>query len=233
MSNVFFNRHDPNRAPGREQNLFVSPSKHLFLSVDGRLKYQKKELDPRLPGKRGLLQRFVLLDVDTGTVYGELHELAGPRNLAGFLARAWHSKPDNLMRGLPIRLNVPQVVWDDADYRSDLHSLCEWGGFEVGSLPGGFAAGVHAVKQFEKAVESLFWRASEAGPPDISMVRALSAALSSEASNSMSYLWKEKWLAVQPPPDEFFRKIDGMYQTPGGWRLGDYKIVLEGVRSLK
>ena len=229
MSNVYFNRFDQNRAPGREQNLFVSHSKHLYLTQDGQLKYQKKELDPRLPGKRVLLQRFVLLDVDSGTVYGEMHELEGPKHLAGFLARAWHLKPDNVMRGIPALLNVPQAIWDDADYQADIRRLKEWGGFDVGSLPGGFSAGIHAVKQFEKTVESLFWRTSESCPPDISMIRSLAAVLSSEASNSMSHLWKERWLNVSPAPTEFFNRIDGLYQTHGAWRLGDYKIVLEGI----
>lgn len=229
MSRSFLSSLNPDSAPAREQNLFVSPSKHLYLTVDGQLKYQKKMLDPRLAGRRSLLQRYVLLDVDSGSIYGEMHEFEGPKDLAGFLARAWHLKPDNPMRGIPSILNVPQIVWDDADYRSDLVRLREWGDFQVGALPGGFAAGIHAVKQFEKAVGSLIWRGDKPVIPDISMVHALSAALSAEASSSMSRIWNARWLKMSPPPADFFTQIDSLYQTLGGWRVGDWKIVLEGI----
>lgn len=229
MSISFLNSLDRTRLPAQEQNLFISHSKHLYLTQDGLLKYQKKDLDPKLPGKRALLQRFVLLDVISGSVYGELHELAGPKNLAGFLARAWHLKPHNPMRGIPKVLNVGQLVLGDPTYQADLRLLSELGGFRLGPLPGGFAGGIHAVKAFEKAVESVFWRTGENIAPDISMVRALSGALSAEASGPMAYLWKEKWSMVSPPPAEFFDRIDSLYQTPGAWRLGDYEIVLQGI----
>lgn len=229
MNSVFFSRFDKSAGPGREQNLFVSVSKHLYLLKDGSLKYQQKELDARTAGARELLTRLVLLDVDTGTLYGEMHTASTSKDLAGFLARAWSVKADHPMRGLPAHLNVPKVVRAEERYRNDLDQLCSAGNIVIGDLPGGFAAGVHAVKQFEKTVESLFWRSGDKLSPDLYMVQVCSGALSAEASNSMSYRWKDRWAAVSAPPPVFFDRVDALYQQPGNWRQGPFELVLNGV----
>lgn len=54
--------------PGREQNLIVSHSKHWYAAKDGTLRYQQKDLDERTCGPKKLLTRFIVSDVDTGTV---------------------------------------------------------------------------------------------------------------------------------------------------------------------
>lgn len=229
MNNVFFSSLDKSAFPGREQNLFVSLSKHLYLLKDGSLKYQQKELDIRTAGARELLTRLILLDVDTGTLYGEMHTAATSKDLAGFLARAWSMKADHPMRGLPAQLNVPKVVRSVERYRKDIDHLCSAGNIVIGDLPGGFAAGVHAVKQFEKSVESLFWRSGGELSPDLYMVQVCSGALSAEASNSMSYRWKERWAAVSAPPPAFFERVDALFERPGCWKQGPFELVLNGI----
>src|SRR5206468_2925079 len=106
------------------------------------------------------------------------------------------------MRGLPQRLNVPKIASADEQYRADLQVITGHCAIALGELPSGLGAGVHAVKQFEKEIESLAWRMEE--PPDLYTVQSASAVVSAVASNSMSFMWKDRWQSVEPPGDEFF-----------------------------
>jgi hypothetical protein len=213
--------------PGREQNLLISDSRHLYLLKDGTLRYQQKELDARTAGARTLITRYVLLDVDTGVVYGECRP-AGDKDLAGFLARAWHVKPDHPMQGLPEQLNIPQLVREDSDYWADMRRLVAWGGFRLDALPGGFAAGIHAVKRFEQRVESTLHYGPDPGV-DIDIVQRMSALISSTVGDYFSRTWTDRWRERPPAPPEFFSKIDALYTEPGGWRRGEFAGVLQGL----
>lgn len=116
----------PNRgcqAPCREQNLLISHSKHLYLTRDETLHYQKKPIDPRLPGAKTLLTRLVLLDVDTGTVYGEIHAEKTATDIVGFLARAWHRKPAHPMHGRPECLNVAKSSMANPEIRAEVGKM--------------------------------------------------------------------------------------------------------------
>lgn len=229
MNKSFFSLYNSNARPAREQNLFVGLSKHLYCLADGTLKHQKKPIDPRIPGSKRLITRFVLLDTDTGTVYGEVHAPETSKDLAGFLARAWSKKAAHPMKGIPSILNIPQSVHKDSDYAEDMRKIQSWAGISVGELPSGFAAGVHAVKQFERSVGSLLWRASDMEPADIFIAKACSAVLSVEASGTSAFLWKERWDQVAEPDDAFFAAIDKLYTSEGAWRLAPFDFVLNGL----
>lgn len=213
--------------PGREQNLLIGTSKHLYLTQGGQLRSQQKAIDPRLPGKKQLLTRFVLLDVDTGTLYGEYFGDYLKPDLAGFLARAWAVKSKHPMRGVPKKLNVPKIALSDEEYRSDLHTLKNVAAFEIGQLPSGFSAGTHAIREYDRQVSSLFWRAND--PITITAVHALSAILGRDASSGMSAIWEEAWQAVPAPPAVFFDVVDNLYTEIGAWRLGESKLILDGM----
>ncbi len=229
MNNVFFNQFQPGRGPGREQNLFISQSKHLYLTKSGHLRRQAKPLDPRLPGAKRLLTRLVVLDVDTGSVYGEYHEQETAKDLIGFLARAWSKKALHPMQGVPQILNVPAIALKDEAYRADLQfALRHAAGLQFGDLPSGFSAGVHALKQLERGVESLLYRATE-GEVDLYLVHMTSGVVSREASNALSHRWSEKWEAVAPLDARFLAAVDALYEEPGAWRAGAFEIVLQGL----
>lgn len=228
MNRPFLSMYDANARPCREQNLLISLSKHLYCLADGTLKHQKKELDPRIPGKQ-LITRFVLLDVDTGYVYGECHDKDSCEDLAGFLARAWIKKPMHAMHGIPSILNVPAIAFKNPSYKSDLDLIVRSTGLTLGELPSGFSAGIHAVKQFEAAVQSLQWRGRWQSAPTLADAQACSALLSAQASNSLSHLWEKKWQDVPPVPEAFLSEIDGLYDERGAWREAPFDIVLNGL----
>uniref|UniRef100_UPI003F496851 hypothetical protein n=1 Tax=Cupriavidus taiwanensis TaxID=164546 RepID=UPI003F496851 len=228
MDKAYFSHWRKDARPCREQNLFIGLCKHVYLLKDGTLKYQKKPLDPRDVGK-DLITHFVLLDVDTGIVYGECHTEES-RDLAGFFARAWSSKPEHPMRGIPTLLNVPKVALSTEAYREDLARLQQVLSLDIGDLPGGFSAGIHAVKAFDKRVEALVWRCSmDDCAADIHMAQAFSALLSAEACSGMSHTWHEQWADVPSPTGEFFAAVDDLYETRGAWREGAFKFVLDGI----
>ena len=223
----FISTHDAPLAAGREQNLLISTSKHLYLTKSGFLRRQQKPIDPRLPGNKILLKRLVILDVDTGTVYGEMHLDADDPDLIGFLARAWSRKTLHPMRGFPRHLNVPKVVMENPLMRGDLSLLQQEGGFTIAPLPAGFAAGIHAVKQFELETESMVW--SIEVEAHMELIQAVSAVISRQASSAMSFFCENAWDAVQAPDQAFTTWVDGQYKKIGAWRHGSYELVLDGV----
>lgn len=215
-------------ALGEEQNLLLSPSKHLYATKDGTLRWQKKPLDPRLPGKQHVL-RLVLFDVGSGTMYGECHPLATFNDVVGFLARAWHPKREHPMRGLPTRLCVARSTVEHAIFGPDLQQLASLGGFKLATLPSGFPAGAQAVRAYEDEIASLFWRCPEGLTPDLEMTQLMAAPLSFAASSALSHWFDERWRDRAAPPDAFFTHIDGLYVVRGAWRLAHFAIVLDGL----
>jgi hypothetical protein len=226
FSNYYFRSHrGAERYPTREQNLFISLSKHLYLVNDGSLRSQSKELDPRTAGTKQLLRRYVILDADTGVLYGEYHLADDDVDVVGFLARAWHKKAQHPMRGFPQVLNIPKSLNSAA--ADEIMELCRGYPFEVGYLQGGFGAGIHAVRQFERQVESLIsWRGSQ---PELWTIQRLSALISVQASNSTSHAWTKEWEKVAEIPDEFFRFVDTHYTEDGAWRGEPFDVVLNGL----
>lgn len=227
MNRVFFSHYREGAGPAREQNLFAGLSKHLYCLKDGTLKFQQKPLDPRLPGK-DLLMRLVLLDVDTGTVYGEFHR-RDDIDLLGFLARAWAAKPQHPMQGTPQILNVPQLVHSTPEMLDDLQYVREITQVNIGILPPGFAAGIHAVKEFEKATDSLTWRWGKRPASNLLLAQICSALLSGLASNSASDTWRAEWKRVAPLAPETLAAIDECYEPSGAWRTGAFSAVLDGL----
>ncbi len=210
-----------NWRPNQKQNLLISQSKHLYLTKGGNLRYQDKPIDPRLPGAKTLLTRLVLLDVDTGTVYGEMHTDDTAGDLVGFLARAWHPKPHHPLHGLPALLNLPKSGMVNPDFRSAIAMVEDVFGVALGDLPPGFNAGIHAVKNFEKEVISLAYRYRwELNVTDVPMdfVQASSDFISRTASTRMSLLLDEAWAAVPQIAPEVFARVDALYESHGAWR---------------
>lgn len=220
----FFARPGSGHFPGRVQNLLISPSKHFYLTTSGKLRWQQKAIDPRLPGTKSLLVRLVLLDVDSGTLYGEMHRV-DDQDVLGFLARAWSVKRDHPMRGIPQQLNVPKAMWADASIREEILELSDAYDIEIEYLPPGFSAGIHAVKNFEKSVREVAGGADDLG---LGFVQFASAIISSQASGE-SHMWDKDWYAIEGPDENFNSMIDQQYEPVGSWRMGPYATVIHGM----
>jgi hypothetical protein len=197
------------------------------LTKKGFLRRQQKPIDPRYHGNKTLLTRLVVLDVDTGSVYGEIHSADTSPDLLGFLARAWSVKASHPMHGIPEHLNIPKAVTQDASMSDDLRRLANAFHFSMAPLASGFSAGIHAVKKFEIEVESLIWRLDQ----DIELegVLAISGVVSHLASSGMSLYLEQLWREIPVPGDDFYGWVDAQYEIPGGWRLGPYEMVLKGL----
>jgi len=224
MSKSVFNAYFGRGAPRREQNLFVGYSKHWYVQKDGILRWQRKELDPRTAGGRRLLGRMVLLDVDTGWIYGEYHDRDRLNTeLAAFLARAWSVKPDHAMRGVPSLLNVGKAVLEE--HRNPLGCVSDITGVQIGNLPSGFASGVHAVKAIEGALLSLCTHDLQI---DLFMAQEASAVLSAQASSG-GFMWKEAWLREEGLSEPQAAQFDDLYEPAAAWRAAPFDLVLEGI----
>lgn len=210
--------------PRRIQNLLISPSKRFYLSKSGTLKSQQKAIDPRLPGAKTLLVRLVLLDVDTGTLYGEMQRL-DDQDVWGFLARAWSLKIDHPMRGIPEQLNIPKAVWADLSIREELTELSDAFDISIDDLPHGFSAGIHAVKNFENALGSLSRLRNDITLGDLQCTSGIISGLASSGDASM---WNKDWYAIEGPDESFQTLIDKQYEPNGSWRMGPYARVLQG-----
>lgn len=220
----------PKRRPCREQNLLISTSKHLYLTKNDFLRHQQKPIDPRVPGSKTLLTRLVLLDVDTGSIYGEM-QCTGNEDLLGFLARAWSIKPLHPMHGIPTQLNIPKSATDDEDMIKDLRLLASGFHFNLAPLPTGFSAGIHAVKQFEIEVQCLLSEVDQDVTFDL--ITACAAIISHRASSGLSFSYEHAWNSVPAPDGQFTAFIDAQYKQPGSWRLGAHELVLSGVPAAR
>ena len=225
---ALLNTYDPDARPNREQALFISQSKHLYLTKDGSLKRQDKELDPRTCGDKRLLTRYVALDVDTSQVYGEYHEAGeGQEDLLGFLARAWAKKPQNRMHGLPSKLNVPLVVSKNEVFAQMLRAV-EPFGVVLGRSQGGFNAGIHAVKSFEQRAYEMTWATKPGDKLPFVAIQMASAIIGQQASSAMAHVWQEQWDALPEVPESFVAMVDACYKTPKAWSYGYYGYGIHG-----
>lgn len=168
--------------------------------------------------------RFVLLDVDTGTIYGEMHPI-DDQDLLGFLARAWSVKRDHPMRGIPELLQVSKSVLSDSTMCTALNLLMVELGLSVAQLPSGYVAGVYAVKNYENTLRMVL---CGGGDVELELVHSLSAALSAQAAEE-AMMWNQDWRAIDGPGDAFAELIDRQYESVGAWRVGPYSVVLQGL----
>ena len=139
--------------PNYIHQLFITPSKHLYVLKDKRLKWQSKALEVKLDGiedvEREHLVHYVLADHTSAAFYAEVGTSKTLVNPADFLTRAWSQKPDFFFQGIPENLVVPTAVSKKYPEVSDwLKQL------DVRIVPpaSGFYAGIHQVKNWEKDV---------------------------------------------------------------------------------
>lgn len=230
-----FERHlnflvDKTRRPNREQHLLVSRSKHWYALKDGQLRYQKSPLHPKTAGAKQLLVFFVAFDADTGVFYAEPHEDKQPYDVLGFLARAWHKKKDHVMWGIPDKLNISSEIRENESTQNDLRTIQSHLNVVLGNLPGGFRAGVHAVRLLGNEFRCLSDVPGKRGL-DLFAAQALSSLISARGSLDGSQYWSREGIDIREAPTEWFSFVDQQYQDHGAWRTAPFDLALYGTRS--
>lgn len=139
--------------PNYIHQLFVTPSKHLYVLKDRRLKWQDKAMEVQLDkvedADKEHVVHYIVADHTSAAFYAELRTSKTLISPSEFLTRAWAKKPDFFFHGLPEQLIVPAAVSNKYpeinDWLEHLH---------VGLVPppSGFYAGVHQVRNWEKDV---------------------------------------------------------------------------------
>lgn len=131
--------------------LFVTPSKHLMVLKDGRLKDQAKAVDVHLEkiasATREHLVHYIVADHTSSAFYAEVHSSRNLQSPVAFLKRAWQRKEAHFFYGVPEVLSVPAAV------ASTFPELAPWlarVGVRALAPSSGFAAGVHQVRNWEK-----------------------------------------------------------------------------------
>ncbi len=139
--------------------LFVTPSKHLHVLKDGRIKWQDKPMEVKLreisSSDREHLVYFLLADHCSSAFYAEVHSCRRLPAANDFLLRAWRKKEDHFFHGLPFVTLVPKTV---EQMEPDIRPFIESHGVTPAEAESGFKAGVHQIRTFENSfANSISW----------------------------------------------------------------------------
>lgn len=139
--------------------LFVTPSKHLHVLKDGRLKWQNKPMDVKLreisSSDREHAVYFLLADHCSSAFYAEVHSCRRLPATKDFLLRAWRRKEDHFFYGLPVMAVVPKTV---EQIEPNIRPFIESHAVTPAPAESGFKAGVHQIRTFENSfATSIGW----------------------------------------------------------------------------
>ena len=141
--------------PNYIHQLFITPSRHLYILKDKRLKWQSKAMEVKLERieevEREHLVHYVLADHRSAAFYAELGTSKTLMEPTEFLTRAWSRKPDYFFHGIPENLIVPTAV---SNKYPEIGDWLEQLDVRIVPPPSGFYAGIHQVKNWEKNVAS-------------------------------------------------------------------------------
>lgn len=139
--------------PNFIHQLFITPSKHLFVFKDQRLKWQERAIEVSLDKVDTLdkeqVVHYIVADHASGAFYAELRTSKALISPDEFLTRAWIWKSDFFFHGVPESLIVPATI------SSKFPEISEWlTQLHVNLVPppSGFYAGIHQVRNWEKCV---------------------------------------------------------------------------------
>lgn len=139
--------------PNYIHQLFITPSKHLYVLKDRRLKWQDKAMDVKLGKLAGVskehIVHYIVADHNSAAFYAELKTSETLVTPAEFLTRAWKMKPDFFFHGIPEHLIVPTAV---SNKYPEIDGWLEKLGVSLVPPSSGFQAGIHQVRNWEKDV---------------------------------------------------------------------------------
>lgn len=215
-------------AINENHNLFVLPSKHMFLSAKGLVRRQSSPIQWKARQGDSRLTNMIVMDEATSVFYAELRTSDEKDDVLGFLARAWSVKPDHPMHGVPRTLNISPSL--KVGITRPIKALCQANGIAVGSNPKGFASGVaQATAQLERVIAEASVAASKLR--ETGWLKACSAAISRDACQVAANVTQESWSEIPAPDHEFFAWID--QKIGPSWREEPWNFVLDGLVGRK
>ena len=141
--------------PNYAHQLFVTPSKHVYILKDGRFKWQSKAMDAKLDGiadaEKEHVVYYLLADHYSAALYAEIHSSRQLPHAKDFLLRAWKEKREHFFHGLPRVIMAPKIL---TKIEPELVSFIEEHGISPVEPTSGFQAGVHQIRNFEKSFVS-------------------------------------------------------------------------------
>ncbi|MEW6202567.1 MAG: tetratricopeptide repeat protein [bacterium] len=196
-------------------SLLISASSYLYLDKDNVVRHALRRLNPTKVDikkvNRKYLDRYVIMDTETGCLYLEYMVAGNPGAVYAFLHRAWSSKGDDFpFCGIPGSVVVPGKVAHPA-----LLEFLASSGVEPLRPASGFASGVHVfqrVSEFENYAlhDDGMWETDSTSWP-----------LDLEALNRMCYFWAKKSYNGFPKGNEKISRFEA-------WKAGAGAIQLPG-----
>jgi len=172
-------------------HVYISLSPHLYMTSRQKLKYSPKKMKPsvadRKSGKRVYLNRYLLMEEDSGCVYLEYARDDRPESLYPFLYRAFAPKEpeQKLLSGMPDVLVLPK-----AQHKEELIGLLQAHSIQLEAPPPGFRRGSSIFRQVNLCEENFeddgLWVApSTVWPPDLGYVNQKMQVWISRSYNGM------------------------------------------------
>jgi hypothetical protein len=142
--------------PNYIHQLFITPSKHLYVLKDRRLKWQSKAMEVKLEGieqaDKEHVVHYIIADHTSAAFYAEVRTSRSLIEPSEFLIRAWRKKNDFFFHGIPEHVIVPNAI---SSKYPDLNAWLEQ--MQIGIVPpsSGFYAGIHQVRNWEKSFSAV------------------------------------------------------------------------------
>ena len=214
--------------PGRVHHLILGRSPAFYLSklsppmVVGLRPDQKEP-----PGKATAVNHAILVDEDTGALYGELYVRAEPFDLVGFLGRAWSKKETPSLAGVPLSMSIGDGVTRNPFLLGQVTRARDALRIDLAEPAFGYSIKTVARQQYEKRVNAFLARLEEVA----------GASPASHISNCMARAGEFSTgacLAGQDSIDahasfklslEQVRVLDRLSARGYGWRTGVFSFV--------
>jgi hypothetical protein len=133
--------------------LLITPSRHLHVLRDGRLKYQRKPIESRPhrieDSPKARVIHFIVRDRYSKAMYAEIHLWSEKMSPQSFLWKAWSKKSEFPFCGMPEVLILPSP-FDHMAYA--LRTM----GITTIRPTGGFMAGVRTFRDWEQYLSFVY-----------------------------------------------------------------------------
>ncbi len=197
--------------PNQLHQLVVSVSKHITVTKDGRLRFQKKPIEVNLVNvarsDREHVAHYMIRDHFSGAFYGEVCHAATLIPIRDFLIRAWSSKPHYYFCGVPDYISVPKTVSLAFPSVMDIIDAL---GIKTVEVTSGFQGGIRDIPTWES-----YLRQFAAMRDDLALLKQwspeytckLSAYICGDPTEQDSKTWK--WYhgveQVRVPPGDIWK----------------------------